>query len=240
MRTADITQKSVRLPFWYVGPNTKVQCSAHGVRRRRVTEDRKRSRSICTLHASMHRYPRWGMGCNMLGWLRRRRERIEHIEAEAEALVDELGFGAYAEARLRERDANDFSELRYWSQVTLAIARKVGKRVALDSATRMTISADFARMLETTGQHDQGRPQLESAGSLRPEKAQASSFRLQFLGASADGSWAVLAVVEVRALDVSAAIREAARIAWPPRAIGFRLIDRQGHEVFGATGSAPR
>jgi hypothetical protein len=176
----------------------------------------------------------------MLGWLRRRRERIEHIEAEAEALVDELGFGAYAEARLKEREANDFSELRYWSQVALAIARKVGKRVALDSATRMTIGADFARMLETAPPDEGGRPQLENPGSFPPEKAQASPFRLQFLGASSHSSWAILGVVDVRAPDVSAAIREAAHVAWPPRAIGFRLIDHQGREIFGATASGPR
>ncbi len=29
------------------------------------------------------------------------------------------------------------------------------------------------------------------------------------------------------------AVREAAGLDWPPRALGFRLIDREGREIFG-------
>ena len=43
----------------------------------------------------------------------------------------------------------------------------------------------------------------------------------------------ILAEVEVRASDVSTAVREAARTPWPPRAIGFRLVDLDGREVLG-------
>ena len=36
----------------------------------------------------------------MLSWLRRRRETAERIDAEADALISELGVEAYAEARV--------------------------------------------------------------------------------------------------------------------------------------------
>ena len=42
----------------------------------------------------------------MLTWLRRRREQAERIEAEADALISDLGNGAYAEARRRAREAS--------------------------------------------------------------------------------------------------------------------------------------
>ena len=40
----------------------------------------------------------------MFSWLRRRREIAERIDAEADALIGELGVEAYAEARRRECD----------------------------------------------------------------------------------------------------------------------------------------
>ena len=42
----------------------------------------------------------------MLSWLRRRRARIERIEAEAEALIRNLGDWAYSEARRWEHEAS--------------------------------------------------------------------------------------------------------------------------------------
>jgi len=39
----------------------------------------------------------------MLSWLRRRRERADRIDAEAGALMRDLGVDAYVEARQRER-----------------------------------------------------------------------------------------------------------------------------------------
>jgi hypothetical protein len=43
----------------------------------------------------------------------------------------------------------------------------------------------------------------------------------------------IMKEVELSASDPSGAVREAARLRWPPRAIGFRLIDGDGREVFG-------
>jgi hypothetical protein len=174
----------------------------------------------------------------MVQWLRRRRENFELVEAEADASIDELGFMAYSEARLREREANDLAESRYWNLVALAIARKMGKRMGLDTATRMATSADFARPLETTDlaplSDDVDNEQVDSQASIPPETPHPANFRLQFLGVySKGGGPAILAEVEVRAAVLSAAIREASRVAWPPQAIAFRVIEREGREALG-------
>ena len=58
-------------------------------------------------------------------------------------LVCELGPDAYAEARLMQRKAKSPDETRYWRDVAMAVARIARKRIGLDTATRMTIEADF-------------------------------------------------------------------------------------------------
>ena len=45
---------------------------------------------------------------------------------------------------------------------------------------------------------------------------------------------------QVRASDVSAAIIAAAIAAWPPKTIALRILDREGHEVFGRQKAAER
>ena len=67
----------------------------------------------------------------MLSWLARRRARIVRLDAEAEALIRDLGDRAYSEARR-------------WGRGALAVARETGKRVGLDTATRMAMDADFS------------------------------------------------------------------------------------------------
>jgi hypothetical protein len=57
-------------------------------------------------------------------------------------------------------------------------------------------------------------------------------FRIQFVGATPDRRPMTLKEVEVEVSDVSAAIVAAANIAWPPRTIGLRILDRAGREVF--------
>jgi hypothetical protein len=49
----------------------------------------------------------------------------------------------------------------------------------------------------------------------------------------------MLAEVEVRASDVSTAMREAIRTPWPPSAVGFRLVDHDGREVLGGQKQTP-
>jgi hypothetical protein len=81
----------------------------------------------------------------ILSWLRSRRERARRIEADAGMLVRELGPDAYAEARLMQRRAKSIEERRHWRDVALVVARKTGKRVGLDTATRMSLDADFSK-----------------------------------------------------------------------------------------------
>ena len=53
------------------------------------------------------------------------------------------------------------------------------------------------------------------------------------LGLAANRGASVLKKVDLRASDASEAVREAARLDCPPRALGFRLIVREGREIFG-------
>ncbi|HEY1782831.1 MAG TPA: hypothetical protein VGG79_20805 [Roseiarcus sp.] len=63
--------------------------------------------------------------------------------------------------------------------------------------------------------------------SLKPQR-----FRLQFFGVGPDLGPAVLTETEVRATDASGAIHAAAEATWPPRAVGLRLLDQEGREIF--------
>ena len=65
-------------------------------------------------------------------------------------------------------------------------------------------------------------------------------FRIQFMGAGPDSTPSVLREDEIRASDVSAAIIAAAIAAWPPHTIALRILDREGHEVFGRQKAAGR
>jgi hypothetical protein len=87
----------------------------------------------------------------MLSWLPRRRETAERIDAEADALIGELGVEAYAEARRREYESSDNAIALRWNQVGLAVAHKTGKRIGLDTSSPMAMNAVFAPDRETTG-----------------------------------------------------------------------------------------
>ena len=69
--------------------------------------------------------------------------------------------------------------------------------------------------------------ELERVLAVRPQR-----FRLQFFGLGADHGPAVLAETEIQASDASGAIREAVTVNWPPRAVGLRLLDLEGREIF--------
>jgi hypothetical protein len=59
---------------------------------------------------------------------------------------------------------------------------------------------------------------------MRP---QAQRFRIRYFGRSE-----TLHDIEIASRDVAMAIRAAREAQWPPNAIGFRLIDVEGREVF--------
>ena len=171
----------------------------------------------------------------MLSWLRRRREQTERIEAEADALISNLGDGAYSEARRRARESSSDEMEREWSRVGLAIARKTGKSVGLDMATRMAMDADFSiRDEESTPINEplEDTDPLDDLMRIVSETPARPPYRIQFVGDGAERGISFLKGVGLRASDRSEAVREASRLSWPPRAIGFRLIDREGQKVF--------
>ena len=139
----------------------------------------------------------------MRSWLRRRRERLERAEAEANALILDLGATAYSQARRREHEASSDAMAREWNRVALAVARKTGQTLGLNASTRIAIDAEPV-----------------------------AQFRIQFFGVPTDRAPTILGEVDLLALVALAAIRQAAHAAWPPRAIGFCLIDREGRAVF--------
>jgi hypothetical protein len=75
----------------------------------------------------------------MLSWVRRQRDKIEGMDA----LIHNLGVGAYSAARRREHEATSEAMARYWRRVALAFARKTGRRVGLDTSTRMATDANL-------------------------------------------------------------------------------------------------
>jgi hypothetical protein len=163
-----------------------------------------------------------GKGSEMLSWLRRRKT-VERIDAEADALIDELGVEAYAEARRREYESSDYAIALWWHQVALAVGRKSGKLVGLDTSTRLAMNAVFApdRKPQPFGSVDE----LTSTPALQP-------FWIQLVSPAPDRGLSIVTKIEIQALDASAAIVAAAKIALPPRTIGLRILDSEGHEVF--------
>jgi len=156
----------------------------------------------------------------MLSWLPRRRARIGSIEAEAEALVRDLGEAAYNAARRREHEASSDEIARDWGFVALAVARLIGERNDVDPLVRLPMNAALV-------------PDREVAEELaRVIAATPHPFRIQFVGAEPEGGPITMTEVEIQVADASAAIVAAANLAWPPRAIGLRILDGQGREVF--------
>ena len=156
-------------------------------------------------------------------WPSRRRARIERIEDEAEALIQELGPAAYAEARRREDEASSEGIAADWGRVALAIARRTGSPDARAEA----------RGAEPKDHAHRPRSKVRTAQEPKPSlEARPQPFRIQFVGASSDHRTSILKEVEIRVLDVSSAIVEAANLPWPPRTIALRILDGDGREVF--------
>ena len=172
----------------------------------------------------------------MLSWLRRRRDQAERIGAEAAALISDLGDGAYSEARRRAREASSDEMEREWNRVALAIARKTGRQVGLDTATRMAAESDFSSTEDATEPRSEPLEDIDPLDELMrivSETPARPPYRIQFVGGEGERGTSILKEVRLNASDPSEAVREASRLRWPPRAIGFRLIDADGQEVFG-------
>ena len=180
----------------------------------------------------------------MTTWAPSKRARSERIEAEAEALIRDLGDRAYQEARRREHEASSDAIAEDWALVAKAIARKTGSRVGLNLSTQLEMNTFFvldrepgvaAQGSTPSGARAEPERQPKAAGVPTPQP-----FRIQFMGAGTDSTPSVLREDEIRASDVSAAIIAAAIAAWPPHTIALRILDREGHEVFGRQKAAGR
>jgi hypothetical protein len=57
-------------------------------------------------------------------------------------------------------------------------------------------------------------------------------FKIQFVGAAPGRGLTILSEVEIQAPDVSAAIVAAASLAFPPKTVALRILDREGQAVF--------
>jgi hypothetical protein len=62
--------------------------------------------------------------------------------------------------------------------------------------------------------------------------AKPQRFRLQFFSVAGDRVPSIVLETEIEAADASAATRSAAEADWPPGAIGLRILDREGREIF--------
>jgi hypothetical protein len=171
---------------------------------------------------------------------------MERIDAEAEALIRDLGDQAYQEARRREHEASFDAIAEDWAMVARAVARKTGSRVGLNLSTQLEMNTFFVLDREP-GAARKARPRPAPEGEPAPERPPKATgvptpqpFRIQFMGAGTDTGPSVLREDEIRASDVSAAIIAAAIAAWPPKTIGLRILDREGHEVFGRQKPAGR
>jgi hypothetical protein len=165
----------------------------------------------------------------MVSWAPSRRARMERIEAEADALIRDLGDCAYQEARRREHEASSDVIADDWALVAREIARKTGSRIGLNISTQLEMNTFFVldREPQAHAKPEPGRrPDRNDVPSPQP-------FRIQYLGAATGSGPSLLREAEIRASDVSAAIIAAATLVWPPKTVALRILDREGREVFG-------
>jgi hypothetical protein len=64
----------------------------------------------------------------------------------------------------------------------------------------------------------------------RPHRS--PEFRLQFFGVGANRRPIIVADIGIQAASAAAAIRKATVAIWPPNAIGLRILDSEGQEVY--------
>jgi hypothetical protein len=162
---------------------------------------------------------------------------VEHAEtpaADADRLMASFRVRAYAEARRRQRRAGTPEAAAHWGQVANLIARRTGEPRGDEPSTRTESDANVAHGGRAVGARPAVRffevdpvDELERILAARPQR-----FRLQFFGVGVDHGPAVLTETEIEAADASGAIRDAAATTWPPRAVGLRLLDPEGREIF--------
>jgi hypothetical protein len=161
-------------------------------------------------------------------------ERAETPLIDADRLIASFRLRAYAEARQRQRRAAAPGAAAHWGQVANLIARRTSEPRGDEPSIRTELDANAASGGGAVGVRPAVRffevdplEELERVLAVRSQR-----FRLQFFGAGADLGPIVLTETEIQAADASVAIREAATTSWPPRAVGLRLLDLEGREIF--------
>ena len=161
-------------------------------------------------------------------------ETAETPESDADRLIASFRLRAYSEARRRQRQAGASNAAGHWSEVAGLIARRAGERRGEDPSTRTGLDANVARGGRPSGARASVRFfEVDPLDELvRILAAKPQRYRLQFFGVGADHGPTVLREAEIEAADASGAIREATFANWPPRAVGLRLLDLEGREIF--------
>ena len=124
--------------------------------------------------------------------------------------------------------------------MALAVARKTGKRIGLDTSTRMAINAVSAPdrdgpSLPRSEDREAHIPSSETSpvDELKRLLDQSRPFRIQFVSVEPENGLMTLGEVEIEVSDVSSAIIAAAGLTWPRNTTGLRILDHEGREVFG-------
>ena len=161
-------------------------------------------------------------------------EPAETALIDADRLIASFRLRAYTEARQRQRRAAAPEAAAHWRQVANIIARRTSEKRGDEPSIRRELDANAASGGGAVGARPAVRffevdplEELERVLAARPQR-----FRLQFFGVGADHGPTVLAETEIQAADASVAIREAVTTSWPPRAVGLRLLDLEGREIF--------
>jgi hypothetical protein len=160
-------------------------------------------------------------------------EIAETPSADADRLITTFRMRAYSEARKRQRGAAAPEVVAHWGLVANLIARRTDRSHADKPSTPTELDAHAHR-----GRERGVRPavqffEVDPLDELeRVLAVTRQRFRLQFFGVGADHGPAVLTETEIQAADASSAIREAVTANWPPRAVGLRLLDLEGREIF--------
>lgn len=149
-------------------------------------------------------------------------------------MIETFRLRAYSEARRRQRLAQGADAALHWTLVANLIARRAGERPDDGSSTETESGGNLTRNAKHSPVRELARffeanplAELERVLAAKPRQ-----FRLQFFGVDASLGPAVLGETEFQACDASSAIREAVEINWPPKAVGLRILDCEGREIF--------
>jgi hypothetical protein len=146
-------------------------------------------------------------------------------EADAAALIAADRDGAYWEAR--ERQARAREAAAHWDNVARIIARRHDPAVPPAEPSGLSDREDSPRLTSAA------LPEVGQVEELeRILNAKMQQFRLQFFGVAAEHGPSILSERAVQAPNLAEAIRTATEAEWPARAIGLRLVDCEGRELF--------